>query len=319
MSPSRFLAGIIGVCLAALATDSPPNVVQDRDTISLYPAAHLTGGLKFSHGAFISTDAAAGRFYTFGRNGDLLSASKIEEPNDAEYHISDFDRSSDGSIVAAVLPSPFTEISPFLAFISPNGKTKSIVRMGRYFPYHLVIARDGTVWTLGHESIQGDPKDPALDPNAGILRQFSHTGAAMASALPQKDFSRELARISLGKLISVLDHLGWYSAVGGESKYVEIPTDTIEQHVFPGLPKLPGNQLWDGHIEGIAATVGGDVLVSGEKGRVVFLFDRSSSQWTPVHVPSLGGYSFTPRLLGADGDNLVFEYALSAGFFRLVR
>src|ERR1700733_12261516 len=134
---SRFAAAIIGISLAALAADSPPNVVQDGDAISLYPAAHLTKGLKFSHGAFISTDAAAGRFYTFGRNGDLIASSKLEEPEDAEYRISDFDGFSDGFIVAAALPSPFTEISPFLAFLSPDGKTKNIIRTGRYFPYHL--------------------------------------------------------------------------------------------------------------------------------------------------------------------------------------
>jgi hypothetical protein len=104
---------------------------------------------------------------------------------------------------------------------------------------------------------------------------------------------------------------------------VEIPTDAIEQHVFPGLPKLAGDHLWDGQVESVAATVGGEVMVSMEniehKGRVVFLFDRTSSQWVQLNVPSLGGYPFTPRLLGADGDDLVFEYALSAGFFRLVR
>lgn len=143
-------------------------------------------------------DPLAGRFYTLSRSGDLLAASKLVEPEDAAYHISDFDRFSDGSIVAAALPSPFTEVSPFLAFLSPDGKTKSIVRTGAYFPYHVVIARDGTVWTLGYEMLHANAKDPAVDPNAGILRQFSQTGAAMASALPQKNFrtDRDLARIS---------------------------------------------------------------------------------------------------------------------------
>jgi len=147
----------------------------------------------------------------------------------------------------------------------------------------------------------------------------------MASALPQGNFRapRELARISSGKLFAVRDRLGWYSDVGGESRYVEITTDTIEQHVFPGLPKLASARMWGGQIEGVAATVGGEVMVAvdngGRKGRLVFLFDRANSQWIPLDVPPIGGYSFTPRLLGADGDDVVFESALSAGFFRLVR
>jgi hypothetical protein len=103
----------------------------------------------------------------------------------------------------------------------------------------------------------------------------------------------------------------------------EIPTDSIEQHVFPGLPKPAAALPWDGQIEGIAATAGGEVIVSvanfGPRGRLVFLFDRTAAQWIPLTVPSLGRYPSTPRLLGADGDDLVFEYALSAGFFRLAR
>ncbi len=299
--------------------------MQEGDANSLYPVAHLADGLKFTHGAFICADVLAGRFFTLNRNGDLVASSKLEFPEDADYHIADFDLFSDGSIVAAALPSPFTGIRPFLAFLSPGGKTKHIVRTGAYFPYHVVVADDGTVWTLGHEMIQGNAKDPALDPNAGILRQFSRSGVAMASALPQGNFraSREEARISLGKLFALRDRLGWYSAIDGESRYVEIPTDTIAQHVFPGLPKSASARHWDRHIDGVAATAGGEVLVSvedvGRKGRLAYLFDRTTSQWIPVDVPALGGYPFTPRLLGADGDNLVLEYALSAGFFRLVR
>jgi hypothetical protein len=322
---SPFLTCITAISMAALAADSVPKVMQEGDANELYPIAHLADGLKFTHGAFVCADLSSGRFFTLNRNGDLVASPKLEFPEDAEYHISDFDLFSDGSIVAAALPSPFTDVSPFLAFLSPDGKTKHIVRTGVYFPYHVVVASDGTVWTLGHEIIQGNSKDPTLDPNAGILRQFSRSGSAMASALPQSNFraSREEARIVFGKLFAVRDRLGWYSAVGGESRYVEIPTDTIAQHVFPGLPKSASLRFWDGHIDGVAATVGGDVMVSveggGRKGRLVFLFDRTTSQWVPLDVPALGGYPFTPRLLGADGDNLVFEYALSAGFFRLVR
>jgi hypothetical protein len=323
MPISPLLAGITAISIAALAADSVPTVIQEGDANILYPIAHVASGLKFTHGAFVCADLLTGRFYTLSRNGDLAASSKLEEPEDAEYHISDFDRFSDGSIVAAGLPSPYTDISPFLAFLAPDGKTEHIVRTGAYFPYHVVVAGDETVWTLGYEMIQGDAKDPALDPSAGILRQFSRSGSPMASALPQSNFraSRERARIVLGKLFAVRDRLGWYSAIGGDGRYVEIPTGTIEQHVFPGLPKQAAVR-WDGELDGVAATVGGEVMVSLEnagKGRLVFLFDRTTSRWIPISVPPLGGYSFTPRLLGADGDDLVFEQALSAGLFRLVR
>jgi hypothetical protein len=325
MPLSSIWVGIAAISVAAFAADSIPRVIQDGDASALYPIAHTASGLKFTHGAFVCADRSAGRFYTLRRNGDLIATAKLEEPEDAEYYISDFDRFSDGSIVAAALPPRYSEAHPFLAFLSPDGKTKRIVRTGAYFPYHVVVAGDGTVWTLGYEMIDFNPRDPALNPSAGVLRQFSGSGSPMASALPQGDFktNRELARVSLGKLFAVRDRLGWYSAIAGEGRYVEIPTGSIEQHVFPGLPKLGAAPQWDGEIEGVAATVGGEVMVSvvnvGRAARLVFLFDRVAERWIPVEVPALGGYSFTPRLLGADGDNFVFEYALSGGFFRLVR
>ena len=324
MPLALFLAGITAFSMAAFAADSVPRVIQEGDVSYLHSVAELTHGLKFTHGAFICADLQAARFYTLSRNGDLITSWKLEEPEDTRYYITDFDRFSDGSLVVVAVPSVYADGSPFLAFLSPDGKTKHIVRTGAYFPFHVVVAGDGTVWILGYEMIHGNPKDPAMDPNAGILRQFSRSGSAMAAALPQKNFSasRERVRISSGKLFALHDRLAWYSAVEGESRYVEIPTDNIEQHLFPGISKSASNSR-DSHLEGVAATAGGEVLVSLEdtagKGQLVFLFDRAALHWIRLDVPPLGGYTFTPRLLGADGDNLVFEYALSAALFRLVR
>lgn len=147
----------------------------------------------------------------------------------------------------------------------------------------------------------------------------------MASALPQSNFadSRALFRIQNAKFFAVRDRLGWYSAVEGRGKYVEIPTDRIKENVFPGLPATMSDGRLIGQVDGAAATVGGDVVLSANyadhKGRLVFLFDRVASGWILLHAPSLGAYPATPRLLGADGDDLLFESGLTANALRLAR
>lgn len=322
---SPFWSSVAAISLV-VGTGSPiPKLIQEGDSSLLHSVARLTSGLRFSHGAFVCTDSASARFFIIGRDGNLIATSKLEWPKDAEYHISDFDRFKDGSIVSAALPSLDLTVSPFLAFLSPDGKTKNIIRTGAYFPYHVVIASDGTVWTLGYEMVNGTTNDPALDPKAGILRQFSRSGSPMASALPQGDLTNrnDFYRIHSGRFFAVRDRLGWYSAVGGQGKYVEIPTDRIIQNVFPGLPATLPDGRSVGQVDGAAATVAGDVVLTASyadhRGRLVFFFDRLALKWIPIKAPSVGAYPSAPRLLGAEGEDLLFEHGSTASAFRLAR
>ncbi len=310
--------------IAVAAADDAPQVatlILHGGTDRLYPVvAQGSGTVKWSHGAFIFNSGPY--FFTMNTEGDLIAKARLDMPDDAHYFIEDYDRRGDGTIVVAAVPD-FDDVSPFLAWIAPDGKTERLKRTAPYHPRELTFAQDGTVWTLGYEMIDRQLKDPRLDPKAGVLRQFDRGGKTIAVALPQEDFlkTKEIGRLEFGRLVAVRGRLGWYSSVGGDSRYVEIPTDKIEMHVFPGVPReLSGNKRWDGDLEGLAVTDSGNVAVSigAVRSRRTFVFDRTSKKWMKLAVPAMGNViGYDPWLVGSDGDRLVFSEGVQAGFFDL--
>ncbi len=51
------------------------------------------------------------------------------------------------------------------------------------------------------------------------------------------------------------------------------------------------------------------------RARTIYALDRSRATWMPLDVPPMGGFKFTPHLVGSDGTQLVFKYGREAGFF----
>lgn len=146
---------ILGLCAARAEDSQVPALVWQEGTDHLYPiVAQGHGRVKWTHGAFLFADAPSPDFYTINREGDVISRARLEIPDDAHYFLTDFDRWSDGSIVAAMVPDR-DDASPFLAFITADGKTKKRIKTAHYHPSLLTVAKDGTVWTLGLESIHG--------------------------------------------------------------------------------------------------------------------------------------------------------------------
>ena len=310
------------------AEDNAPfaTLVAQESIDRLYPImAQGSGVVRWRNGAFVFYTGS--HFFTINTEGDLTADVRLDMPDDARYNIVDYDRKSDGTIVAAAIPDAnFSDVSPFLVWIAPDGKTERLVRTAPYYPHSLTFAQDGTVWTLGYEMINGRLKDPSLDPKDGVLRQFDRGGKIMASALPQEEFLKPewLGRVASGKLAAVREHLAWYSCVRGKSRYVEIPTDKIEMHVFPGVSReLANTGKWDGDVDGFTVTDTGDAVVSisGPRSRQTFIFDRAGTKWMKLAVAPMGvsARTFDPNLVGSDGNRLVFSAGVNARFDELTR
>lgn len=62
------------------------------------------GGLVFNTGPY---------FFTISTEGDLTAKVWFDMPDDAHYSIVDYDRKSDGTIVAAAVPA-LSDVSPCL-------------------------------------------------------------------------------------------------------------------------------------------------------------------------------------------------------------
>ncbi len=298
-------------------------LIPKGGTDRLYPDVSQGGHLKWLHGAFVFNGVDSSYFYTLNNEGDVTRKAYIKRPDNARYFIGPFDRKNDGTIVAAVLPYD-DDVSPYLTWIAPDGSTERMVKKAPYYPSLLTIAEDGTVWTLGFEAIHRRVDDPNLDPTNGVLRQFDSNGKLIASALPQSGFIgsniKEMARLHFGRLCAFEKHLSWYSSLNGDSRYVEIPMEAIELHVFPGVSTEAIRTFPVNGVESLTVMGTGDVVVclKGPGKRATFLFDRTNERWIRMTAPSgAGWHSYEPPLVGSEADNLVFSSGTWARFFGL--
>lgn len=329
MSLKRWLftfSAVFALAWISTGADAPGiRLVRESGSDTLHGIADPThGAMKWSHGAFLYKESGTypPAFYTLDREGNWIYSATFRGPNGAHVSSYDYDRGTDGSIVLSGAYSSDQGAVPFLAWSSADGKTQRLVPTTPYFPYMLSVAPDGTVWTIGYEMINWDSKAPGLDPEAGVLRHFDASGGLLGSALPRSRFKTpyESFRLASGLLVAKGDRLGWYAPREGSGQYVEVSTATMAVQSYPGLQPTPSR--CDMAV-GLAVSDSGVVTVQIEDrsplARTTYSFDRATSKWVPLQVPAIGGYNFTPRLVGSDGESRVFQYAHSVAFLGMPR
>ncbi len=281
----------------------------------------LSRGMKWSHGAYFFMDEVGGKpptFYSLDRDGTWTDTAQFQNPEAVGFYSFDYDRESNGTIVfSGETETAPRVVSPFLAWISADGRMQRMVRTDHYFPYEVAVAPDDTIWTLGYETVNLDDKDPAVNQGAHVLRHFDTAGNLIASAFPQSQFNRyQRFRLNNGLLVAARDRLGWYGPRGGNAAYTEISLDTTTMKEYPGISSNPSKSAL---AVGLAMTNSGATSLSVQDhsagARTNYILDRDSSKWAPVSVPPRGGFKFAPILIGSDGDNLVFKYGREARFF----
>ncbi len=287
----------------------------------LADASH--GALKWSHGAFLYMDFNSSglppTFHTLDGDGKLISSVTLNIPGAAHFWPGDFDRGSDGSIVfAGGSYSANGQAAPFIAWISPDGKTSRVIGTYPYHPSMISVAPDGTVWTVGCEMINHRSNAPGLDPNAGVLRHFDTTGKFIGSVESQSGYVKEhkTNRLFSGFLIATGDRVAWYSTrEGKDSRYIEFSTESMKPSSYKGLPTLPGTGMVTGFALTDASVPYLCVERSNPHSRTTYFFDRDKSEWIALDVPVIGDPPGTPRLIGSDGEQLVLLQGHSAAFF----
>lgn len=287
----------------------------------------LSRFMKWSHGGFFIADGLSGEppiFYSLDRDGRWTDMARFrDEAGPTWFDVFDEDRETNGTIVFSGQTGS-AEVSPFVAWTSADGKIQRTIRTGHYFPYKIAIAPDDTIWTLGLEHVNFDYEDPAVNKEAHVLRHFDNAGRTIGSAFPQSQFNRyQRFRLTTGLLVAGRDKLGWFGprdrSPGYSATYTEISLDTMTMKDYPDPWDHPSG--WE-YVLGLAITNSGVVAmcvdeIGGDpyEVRTNYVLDRASSKWLPVSVPPMGGFKFTPVLIGSDGDNLVFKYGTEAGFF----
>ena len=312
--------------IIAKADQPAIHLVRQRGVNLINPLDENFGRLmKWSHGAYLFADALNGQrpvFYSLDAEGTLTSTAKFDNPDPTRFDTFCWDRQSDGTIVfSGQTETAPRVVSPFLAWTSADGKLQRLQRTDHYFPYEVAVAPDDTVWTLGYEMVNLDVTDPAVNQEAHVLRHFDKSGNLIGSAFPQRQFNRyQRSALAHGLLVATPHLLGWYGQQSGKAAYTEIPLHTMTMNEYPSVPSKAGKRAL---AEGVAITDAGAVSVSLEDwsptARTTYVLDRATSTWVPVSVPPLGGFNFTPNLIGSDGDNLVFKFGREVAFFSVAQ
>ena len=158
--------------------------------------------------------------------------------------------------------------------------------------------RDGSVWTLGFEVINGDINAPGVNPDAGVIRHFSPSGKLVDSLGSKKQF--RTGRLRQAFLVAAEDRVGWYAqGLDGVSQYVEVSLPALTLQTYPGLPAEAAGKR-PGMVERFVRTAEGKAFVNfihrHPHNRLTYLFDRETKQWVPMKVPAIAGqHSLTER------------------------
>lgn len=101
----------------------------------------LRRGLRWSHGGYFFVDGSTAQppvFYTLNKEGALAASARFEYSGAGDFYVTSYDRMSDGTLVFAGMTSPpasRVSVSPFLAWMSTDGRDQHRVSTGRYLPY----------------------------------------------------------------------------------------------------------------------------------------------------------------------------------------
>jgi hypothetical protein len=197
---------------------------------------------------------------------------------------------TDGAVAAALGYVP-SDRGPGFIVLDRTGAVKADVATGPYRPTQVCFAADHSIWTIG---MVRTPETPDYFLLRHYAREGQELGAYLAhSSLKQTgDLQPAMYHVGGWNMQAAKDRIGAYLNYGNheERVWIEVGLDGKEL----GRWKFPAGF----HGAPSAFTQSGAVYSQAEEG--LFLLDHSTGNWNPVPPPSDG------RLLGADGDNLVF-------------
>jgi hypothetical protein len=253
----------------------------------------------------------------YDRDGHIAQQAYVWFKDAASTSISDAAVTDSGKlVVAGGTESPVGAIANFIAEIDDTGHMGRVIRTTPFLPVYICAGDDRTVWSYGFDR---DENGEGVEGSA-ILRQYGFGKGQIRAMLNDKFSLHSAWSLTRGRYPGELNlrcnshEVGIFNGAASEWIELDIPTNSLK--VFKVNPLPPPKQM---RILGFALTESGDVFVS--------LHDRSSSpprsgifhltfdssgvgSWTPV-ANSVGPYlrgGPVERLLGADGDTLVYTH-----------
>jgi hypothetical protein len=219
----------------------------------------------------------------------------------------------DGAIaVSGTANSSDSRAATFVAWISPDRKQQTLIRVGPYMVWSTAIGPDGRIWTTGY--IMDENHFPVT---YNVIRSYDRSGAMLSSreVAAKSDFAhhgRDAAASSY--LMTSNSAVGWLTNAG---EYIELGFDGRELARFDPPPSLVLPGAWPC---GAGLSANGEVLVgvsreTGSPSWWALALDRQARTWTVALPPD--GHQVI--VAGFDGETPIALHSASDGMRRYTR
>jgi hypothetical protein len=226
---------------------------------------------------------------------------------------------TDGAMaVHGTADSPDSRGATFIAWISPDRKQQTVIRVWPYVPWRVAISADGVIWAAGYLK---DAANTRIVEN-NIIRRYDRSGAMLGSLNVQvkpiwahsgPDATED------SYLMPARAGVGWVTNTG---EYIEFGPDGRELARFAAPPVSAA--AGDPRMCGAALGQGGELLAcieqrnQGKRTRQIFALDRISRSWRAAlpagndQVALAGFDGETPIIIQwpAGGAGVVSRYRL---------
>lgn len=266
---------------------------------------------RYKGGNLVAYDSDQATLRVFDKSGVVEKTAKLTLPGAVRVMVGDLAVGPNGELVAAASAQDGEgHGTSVIAWMDRSGQLLRVVRTAPFAPFHIVFAKDGTLWAVGRVYDAERKNTPSHD----IIRLYDQQGRLVKSLLPSDSFTKTRwhpARDSF--LIAGADRMGLYSITATE--WVEMSLAGAVLTRCKTSPPPTGTALM-----GAALTSSGNLYLSGfyrpdtvpgsEKnaspGSLLFRLSKSDGRLEEVDGSPVTGVKKDVLLLAADGQQLVF-------------
>ena len=214
-------------------------------------------------------------------------------------------RGPDGSlVVSGSAYSGESQATTFYAWVSPDCRIDTVVRLSPFNPEAAVVAADGVVWLAGTE--RGRSPEEPFNRDSHAVRRFDRSGKLLGSFFPASMLGANPAwpakhPADSSRLVASRDRIGWFVPLA--KRYIEfslegkiigqygVPQEVSSYNATPYPALCDDGGVFLGHIQ--------YGKTGGAAGWGIFSLDRNTGTWR--FAPQAGKWGM---VYGCDGNLL---------------
>ncbi len=270
-------ATVIAACVAMLQGAVCAQSVIRTASLSPGPAPHEPIGV-WSGNSLLNIEAhwsGAPLLHIYDDSGTEIERVVVQAFGARSLQVMDhnFARSPDGYVAVTGLALGGSDRGAhFLAVISPDGASQTVVRTDPYAPHAVAFAADGTIWMAGCETNEaGD--DKGAGQSYFMIRHVDKTGKPLGGAVPRTEFAGQETPLAGSSFVASKDRVGWFSPRA--NRYMEFSLDGKELGTYPFPVSLR-------NLGGVALCEDNSVWVSAKTdplSTALSVLDRAHGSW----------------------------------------